>query len=173
MITREQLLQIYTSATKARIDAFLPFLNSTMSCFSIDTSLRMAAFLAQVGHESGQLRYVLELASGEAYEGREALGNIHAGDGVRYKGRGLIQLTGRANYEALEHEHGIPCVSRPEILETPENATFVAGWFWDKHGLNALADAEDFIKITKRVNGKLNGYALRLEIYERALKVLK
>lgn len=171
MITRDQLLKIYPFA-KARVDIFLEPLNKTMDRYQINTRLRIAAFLAQVGHESGQLKYVKELASGSAYEGRADLGNVNLGDGIRYKGRGLIQITGRANYAQIEKELVIDCVNKPELLESPDNATLTAGWFWNSRMLNDLADKQDFIKITKKINGGVNGLQDRQEIYDRALKVL-
>ena len=163
----DQLTQIMPFA-KARASLFL----EPMTEFEINTPLRQAAFLALIGHESGQLRYVRELASGAAYEGRKGLGNFQQGDGVRFKGRGLIQLTGRANYIALMMQLNIDCVEKPELLEEPINACRSAGWFWKGYGLNALADKKEFLKITKRINGGINGLADRQELYERALEVL-
>lgn len=171
MITRDQLIKIYPFA-KSRVDIFLEPLNKAMDRYEINTPLRMAAFLAQIGHESGQLRYVKELASGIAYENRKDLGNINEGDGIRYKGRGLIQITGRANYAQVQKELGVPCVANPELLETPENACLTAAWFWNSRMLNDLADKRDFIKITKKINGGFNGLKDREELYDRALKVL-
>lgn len=171
LINKDQLLKIYPFA-KSRVDIFLEPLNKAMDRYEINTPLRVAAFLAQIGHESGQLRYVKELASGIAYENRKDLGNINEGDGIRYKGRGLIQITGRANYAQVEKELGVPCVANPEILESPENACLTAAWYWSSRSLNELADNRDFIKITKKINGGLNGIKDREELYDRALKVL-
>src|SRR5258707_58804 len=121
-----------------RATDFLTPLRDAMREFSIDASPeREAAFLAQIAHESGELRYVHEIASGEAYEGRHDLGNTEAGDGVRFKGRGLIQVTGRANYAACGLALDLPLLFHPELLESPDNACRSAAWFWDKHGLNA------------------------------------
>jgi len=170
-ITKEQLSKIYPFA-KARVDIFLDPLNKTMDRYQINTRLRIAAFLAQVGHESGQLKYVKELASGSAYEGRADLGNINLGDGIRYKGRGLIQITGRANYAQIQKELGIDCVNKPELLESSDNACLTAGWFWNSRMLNDFADKQDFIKITKKINGGVNGLQDRQEIYDRALRVI-
>jgi putative chitinase len=151
---------------------YLPHLNAAMEEFGIDTPERQAAFLAQIAHESGSLRYVRELADGLAYEGRKDLGNVFNGDGVRFKGRGLIQITGRANYEAVTHALGVDVLTDPELLEQPELACRSAAWFWKSRGLNELADKGDFKKITRRINGGYNGYADRLAYYEKAKGVL-
>ena len=172
IITAAQLHAIYPAAKK-RVDVFLDAINNTLKQYHITTPARVAAFLAQIGHESGQLLYVREIASGQAYEGRADLGNSTLGDGIKYKGRGLIQITGRANYAQVEKELGIPCIKNPEILEEPLFAALVSGWYWDSRRLNELADKRDFIKITKKINGGVNGLADRQEIYERALVVLK
>lgn len=172
MITKEQLKAIYKEAPMARIERFLPHLNSTFDEFEINTPQRLRMFLAQIGHESGQLRYVKELASGEAYEGRTDLGNTKPGDGVRYKGRGLIQITGRSNYGLAALGLGLPLLENPELLEEDGPATRSAGWFWYKKNLNSLADMGKFELITRRINGGLNGYADRFKLFHRALEVL-
>lgn len=173
MLTREQLLAVMPFARK-RVDLFLPHLVAAMDEFEINTPLRQAAFLAQVGHESGQLRYVLELASGAAYEGREDLGNVEEGDGVRFKGRGLIQITGRGNYlrcsMALFNDDRL--IHFPELLEDPRHACRSAAWFWQSHGLNELADTSNFRRITRIINGGYNHYDQRLELYNNAREVL-
>lgn len=172
MITQAQLVTIFPYA-KLRASVFLAPLNAAMIEFEINTPIRIQMFLAQIGHESGELRYVQEIATGAAYEGRKDLGNTQSGDGKLYKGRGLIQLTGRANYEKLQEALGIPCIVHPELLETPVNACRSAGWFWKTHGLNEIADTGDFIKGTKRINGGTNGLPARLGYFERAKKVIK
>lgn len=171
MITAAQLRSIMPNAG-IRADKFAGPLGVAMAEFGIDTPIRQAAFLAQIGHESGQLIYVRELASGEAYEGRKDLGNTYPGDGVRYKGRGLVQITGRVNYMACGDALGIDLLSQPQLLEETTNACRSAAWFWHKSGLNALADKGDTKAITKRINGGLNGYADRLALYNRAASVL-
>lgn len=168
MITATDLHIILPAATGANIDKFWQPLNDTMEEFQINTPTRQAAFLAQIGHESGSLRYVRELASGEAYEGRADLGNTQPGDGVRYKGRGLIQITGRANYAACGAALGVDLIADPAQLEQPERAARSAGWFWLTHGCNELADAGNFQKLTRRINGGLNGLDDRLALWERA-----
>lgn len=155
-----------------RASLFLSPLNAAMAEFGIDTPLRQAAFLAQVGHESGQLRYVRELASGTAYEGRGDLGNVVAGDGMRFKGRGLLQVTGRANYAACGVALQLDLLARPELLEQTAAACRSAGWFWQSRGLNRLADAGDQERLTRRINGGVNGLAERLALYRVALQVL-
>ena len=155
-----------------RATLFLAPLNAAMAEFSIDTPLRRASFLAQVGHESGQLRYVRELASGAAYEGRADLGNVVAGDGVRFKGRGLLQVTGRANYAACGVALGLDLLAAPQLLEQAAAACRSAGWFWQSRGLNRLADAGDQERLTRRINGGVNGLAERLALYQVARKVL-
>ena len=173
-ITLDQLIRIAPNC-KNRASTFIDPLNATMEEFQINTRFRQAAFLGQVLHESGDLVYVRELASGEAYEGRADLGNNVAGDGKLYKGRGLIQITGRANYTALMLALDIDCLSNPAVLEQPINACRSAGWFWDTHGLNHLADmgtTAAMTAITRRVNGGLTGLANRLGYYTTALHVL-
>jgi putative chitinase len=147
-------------------------LNAAMEEFSIDTPIRQAAFLAQIGWESGQFRYVEEIASGEAYEGRADLGNMERGDGPKYKGRGLIQITGRTNYADCGDALGIDLLSEPDALTEPDLACRSAAWFWWKHGLNGLADVGNTAMITRKINGGVHGLAGRLALYERACKVL-
>lgn len=172
MITGDQLARIMPHASPAKLaQAFEP-LTSAMAEADITTPIREAAFLAQVAHESGELRYDEELASGAAYEGRADLGNTHPGDGRHYKGRGWLQLTGRANYRAAAEALGVDLEAQPELAATPAVAARVAGWYWTTHGLNALADQGDFRAITRRINGGLNGEAQREEYFARACQVL-
>ena len=172
MITAQQLKKIYIFATTANIEKYLQYINEYAEQYEVNTPLRMSAFLAQIGHESGQLRYVQEIASGKAYEGRKDLGNVFFGDGVRYKGRGLIQITGRANYQSLSNDLGVDFINEPEKLQSPKYAVLSAFWFWDKKNLNKWADIPDFEKITRIINGGLNGYKDRLHLYELAKKTL-
>lgn len=123
----------------------------------ISTPLRLAHFLAQVAHESAGFVYMEEIASGQAYEGRADLGNVNTGDGKRYKGRGPIQLTGRANYRHYGQTIGIDLESNPEIAAIPSLGMLTACLYWKEKGLNALADADDVLTITKRINGGTNG----------------
>jgi len=178
-ITLDQLRSVMPNSGK-RAEIFLEPLNRAMEEFEINTPVRQAAFLAQIAHESGSLRYVRELASGAAYDtGRlaERLGNTPEddGDGERYRGRGLIQITGTANYSACsaalygDSQH---LLDHPELLELPDAAARSAAWFWKSRGLNELADAGDFLRVTKRINGGINGMDDRMAHWEQAKKVL-
>ncbi len=164
------------AATEANIDKFLGPLNVTMIKYDISTPKRAAAFLAQLAHESGSLRYVRELASGEDYDtGSKAasLGNTPEkdGDGQKYKGRGLIQITGLANYKALSVALNFDFVKEPEKLELPGAAAMSAGWFWNLRNLNKHADVNNFERITKIINGGLTHYEDRLKRWEICKKV--
>lgn len=173
MITMTQLEQIMPhGARERRLTQFINPLNDSMFEYGIDTPARQAAFLAQLAHESGEFRYVREIADGSAYEGRRDLGNTQPGDGRRFRGRGLIQLTGRANYAKLAKAWGIDLVAKPELLETPVYAARSAAWFWHVNGLNAIADSGNFTLLTRRINGGLNGYADRCRYWEAAKKAL-
>ena len=139
---------------------------------------RLAMYLAQLGHESEWFKYDREIwgptEAQKRYEGRKDLGNTQPGDGYRYRGRGPIQITGRANYEQLRVALGLDCVAHPVILEDPHNAARVSGWFWKGRGLNELADGGtvNFTKITRRINGGTNGLADREMFYSRARAAL-
>lgn len=127
----------------------------------LDNSLRLIHFLAQLAHESGNFRYMEEIASGAAYEGRKDLGNTQVGDGKRYKGRGPIQLTGRTNYRKYGQQLGIDFENNPDIVALPSIGLMVACKYWSDNALNALADKDDVLAITHRINGGHNGLADR------------
>ncbi|MDF3936645.1 glycoside hydrolase family 19 protein [Pseudomonas citronellolis] len=173
-LTEAQLLRIYPNASQ-RAGVFVPALNRAMLRYQINTPARQAAFLAQIGHESGQLRYVREIwgptPAQSRYEGRKDLGNTQPGDGKRFMGRGLIQITGRENYRKTGAALGVPLLDNPELLEQPEWAASSAAWWWSNHGLNELADAGKFEQITKTINGGLNGQADRLALWAKAQEV--
>lgn len=177
MITADQLKACMPYATDKNRALFLDPLNKTMDKYQINTMRRAAAFLAQIEHESGSLQYVKELASGDAYETGELakmLGNTQPGDGRKFKGRGLIQITGRANYTKLATAFNLDLLNKPELLEEPLYAALSAGWFWFNHGLNELADDDNYVMITRRINGGLNGWSERLKFWmicEKALGV--
>ncbi|MFK0090766.1 glycoside hydrolase family 19 protein [Pseudomonas sp. NPDC090755] len=209
-LTEQQLLQILPNARQAA-GIFLPALNRAMARYKIDIRVRQAAFLAQVGHESGHLRNLVEnlnygaeglaatwpgryrgadgkpnakarslarkpeAIANDAYAGRN--GNVHPGDGWCFRGRGLLQVTGRANYAAASGGLGLPLEDEPQLLEQPEHAAMSATWWWAKHGLNELADAGRFQDIGSIINtgkpGRVpHGAAERKVMYDLALKVL-
>lgn len=180
-ITEQQLLQILPNAGR-NAGVFVPGLNTAMTNWKIDTPRRQAAFLAQIGHESGQLRYVCELGSDQYLSKYDTgsladkLGNTPAadGDGQRYRGRGLIQITGHDNYLrcslALFGDERL--LRTPQMLEQPQWAAESAAWFWSVNGLNSLADKEQFNTITRRINGGLNGLEDRLQLWASAREVL-
>ena len=172
-LTAEDLQKCMPDADPQNVAVFAPKLQSAMIKYGIDTTRRAAAFLAQIAHESGSLKYVEEIASGEAYEGRADLGNTEPGDGKRFKGRGLIQITGRANYKELSAELGYDFIAHPEDLEKPGPAAYSAAWFWDSRHLNRLADIDAFDKITRRINGGLNGIEDRRKHWRQCAAVLK
>ncbi len=174
MLTIEQLKLIFPRMQRNPKDCatLFPYLISAMEEAQINTALRIAAFLAQLGHESGEFKYMQELASGEAYEGRKDLGNIQPGDGKRFKGRGPIQVTGRSNYAEAGKKLGLDLISNPEQAATNAVGFRIAAWFWNKHKLNELADARKFDAITKKINGGLNGKPDRDAKYKSALEAL-
>lgn len=119
--------------------------------------LRLAHFMAQLAHESGNFKYMEEIASGQAYEGRKDLGNTQPGDGKRYKGRGPIQLTGRANYASFGRKIGINLERYPELAANPSIGLHVAIFYWNDRRLSEIADEDDIEAITRKINGGLNG----------------
>ena len=178
-ISKQQLLRILPNAGQSA-GVFIAVLNTAMVRYQIVGTLRQAAFIAQVGHESGQFRYVRELG-GEQYLSKydtgslaKRLGNTPEadGDGQKYCGRGLIQITGRDNYLTCGEALGLDLIKQPGLLEVPQHACMSAAWFWATKGLNTLADTGQFDKITRRINGGQNGAADRQALYARALKVL-
>lgn len=172
MILLDDLHAICPQTKAGRLAVFVEPLNDSMAEFEINTPEREAAFLAQVAHESGGFFYVREIASGAAYEGRVDLGNTEHGDGERFRGRGLIQITGRSNYRDCGVALGVDLLATPELLEGPALAARSAAWFWKEHGLNVLADKGEFKTITRRINGGLNGYGDRMTYWERAKEAL-
>jgi putative chitinase len=192
MLTSQQV-NAAANAVAANGNKFLKAISDTCDRFNINTPIRQLCFLAQVGHESGGLFFTEEIASGKAYEGRKDLGNTQKGDGVKFKGRGLIQITGRANYTKLGKFLGVDLAANPTLLgaanvklcnaEQIKNAALSAGWFWDSRKLNAIADKIDitkdllthapnktaFIAMTKKINGGTNGLQDRVNRYMKGL----
>jgi predicted chitinase len=183
MLTDDELRRIMPALVAARRTAFLPFVQSALAEFAIDRPARTAAFLAQLAHESGQLRFMKEIwgptDAQRRYEPPSTLatklGNTETGDGKRFKGRGPIQITGRDNYRRYGDLLGVDLVASPAQASTPSLAFRIAGLFWSRNGLNELADevtADAFKTITKRINGGLNGLADRERFYAVAREVL-
>ncbi|MEO0855054.1 MAG: D-Ala-D-Ala carboxypeptidase family metallohydrolase, partial [Cyanobacteria bacterium J06648_11] len=171
-VTGEQLQRIMPDARSQYIERYLAPLNAAIYEFEVGTGTRAAMLLAQLAHESGSLNYREEIASGRAYEGRLDLGNTQPGDGVRYKGRGLIQVTGRANYREIGQALGLPLEQYPQwVADNPVISARCAGYFWRSRDLNLVADAGDldaFKKVTRRINGGYNGLDDRIAFWERA-----
>lgn len=180
-MTLAQLQQIFPRA-RSLAGVFISSLNLAMLNRQINTPQRAAAFLAQIGHESGELHYVRELGS-DQYLSKYDTGTLAArlgntpeadGDGQKYRGRGLIQITGRRNYlacsQALFGDDRL--LLQPQLLEQPQWACESAAWFWQSNGLNELADKGQFTTITRRINGGLNGLDDRLQLWARAKAVL-
>jgi putative chitinase len=157
-----------------RATTFAPHLTVAMAEYQITSLVRQAAFLAQVCHESGSLRYTEEIASGDAYDTRTDLGNTAAvdGDGRKYKGRGLLQVTGRANYAACGIALNVNLIEQPQLLAQPALAALSAGWWWASHGCNELADQDLFGALTRRINGGYTGLDDRIQHWLRARRVL-
>ncbi|MEP6514532.1 MAG: glycoside hydrolase family 19 protein, partial [Parafilimonas sp.] len=182
-----------TGAMAVNAEKFMPFIINTCTKYNINTPARQLCFLAQVGHESMGLFYTEEIASGKAYEGKIKLSNTQPGDGIRFKGRGLIQITGRFNYTTLSNAFGADFINNPQLLGgknitkcTPEQLKYSAlsaGWFWDKEKLNTIADKINiqepvdaganhihFKEITHRINGGYNGLDDRIHRYKAGVK---
>jgi putative chitinase len=174
-ITSDQLKAIAPTMSQVRLTTFLGPINDTLSKFNISTPAAQAMFLAQIMHESCACIYTVEIASGKAYEGRIDLGNTQPGDGVKYKGRGLIQITGRTNYAAVGQALGVDFINHPTLLEQPENAALSAGWFWNSRHLTDIANLNTeaaFEVVTHRINGGLNGLVDRQQYWGRAKTAL-
>ena len=185
MITSDQLIKAGVSTSNAA--KYIVALNDTLAKFEINTHLRICHFLAQILHESSELSVMIEnlnysaegllkifpthfnaeeaatfahhpqAIANRAYANRMGNGDENSGDGSRYKGRGALQITGKDNYIQYHTDSGLDCVAHPELLELPENAIMVAGNFWNKHVLNAIADTDNILKITHAINGGVLG----------------
>jgi putative chitinase len=185
-----------TGAKDSVAKIWQPIFNKMLVKNGINTKERLVAFLSQIGHESGGLLYTREIADGSAYEGRKDLGNVNVGDGKKFRGRGLLQITGRSNYQAFKNAYGIDVVNNPDLLggqyatnstqQQLENSLLASIWFWNRANLNNLADKYDLsksvnekqnydtiTKITKIINGGLNGLSDRINKFEQGRKHLQ
>jgi putative chitinase len=197
-LTKEMILEEFPHAKPEIVDALCGSLE-VLEDYGIDTPLRLAHFLAQCSHESGGFRAVEENLNYKAetltkifpkyfrdkdpndyarqpekianlvYGGRMGNGPVESGDGYRYRGRGLIQLTGKSNYERFAAGIEATLEEAVEFLTTPEGAIESAAWFWANNGLNELADTDDVTKVTKKINGGTIGLAER-EAHTEAFK---
>ena len=175
-----QIIAAGTGAAPSRAALFAPFMQAACDHYQIIEPLDVAAFLAQTGHESGSLVFTKELwgptIAQRAYEPPSLkaveLGNMQVGDGQRFCGRGLLQITGRANYALAAVALDLDLLNHPELLEQPEHAAMSAAWFWWNKKLTPLALAGDFVTLTRRINGGTNGLADRQTLYAAAKKAL-
>lgn len=164
------LLEVLSSSTTAwdlesLADSFIKY------NVEINTPLRLAHFWSQMAHETGGFRWDEELGSEtyfQKYDGRADLGNVIPGDGYRYRGRGLIQITGRYNYARMGKETGFPLEELPDLAASPDVAMLIAISYWNDKGLNDYADDDNTVMITKRINGGMNGYGDRLRLLNKA-----
>lgn len=170
-VTRERLLRLAPSANATIIAGIAERFDELADDHDITTSRRICHFLAQAAHETDGFR-TLEEYGGPAYfiryEGRRDLGNTQPGDGVRYHGRGIVQLTGRANYRRLSQVIGIDLEAEPERAKEPETSLRVAFAYWTERAINPAADADDVERVTRLINGGRNGLAGRLRYLEKA-----
>ncbi|MGQ9871626.1 glycoside hydrolase family 19 protein [Leptodesmis sp.] len=173
ILMASDLLKIAPEAPAKRAEQLAPNLNRAMIEFEIITPLCQAHFLAQIAHESDRFNAMEEYASGAAYEWRDDLGNIYPGDGVRYKGRGLIQITGRANYHDCGRALGVDLISNPTRLADPDLACRSAGWYWHSRQLNKDAARDDVRTVTRVINGGYNGLDDRIQLLTAAKRVLE
>lgn len=149
-----------------------PVLSASLEEYEINTRLRVAHFLAQTCHESAGFRTTEEFASGDAYEGRAGLGNTHKGDGRRYKGRGLLQLTGRANYREYGKALGIDLESDPKAAGDPALSLKIACEYWKRRKINPDCDRDDVVAVTKKINGGHMGLNERRQLTAKAKAAL-
>lgn len=188
LITEQQLKKIYKNCPADKIKLYCDAFNKVFPQFLINTPKRIAAFLGQVGVESGELKYDKELPSkwnkkdpkdpkeptGTLYEGRKNLGNTQAGDGPKFIGRGVLQLTGRANYADYSKKLGIDLIANPDLAATPEVSVKIACQYFKDRKLDEAADKWDLDTITLKVNGKAKlHHDQRVAYSEKALKILE
>jgi putative chitinase len=167
-LTANQLEDCSPYTNPKRIDLILPNLNNTLEKYKINGNLRVAHFLSQLIVESNHFRYIEELETGARYEGSIELGNVHKGDGRRFKGRGYIKIIGRKEYEAYKIENHVDVVSYPHVVLQPKICMDVSGWIWNKKQLNLLADQDDLQSVTKVLVG---GYLILRERADALNKV--
>lgn len=158
--------------SKDVVDGLVQYLPKYLEEYGLNTQLELAHFLAQSAHESAYFRTLTEYASGAAYEGRRDLGNVYPGDGKRYKGRGIFQLTGRANYTKMSKVLGVDLVNNPTLAANPEISVRTALEYWKSRNLSKWAKEDNLEKITKLINGGYNGLALRRKHLQKAKRAV-
>lgn len=201
ILSKEQFFEAFADCNKKDLERFYQPLADAMDEFEIDSPQRMSMFLAQCCHESGHFRLVTEnlnysidglrkifpkyfrdvnpanyarkpeKIANRVYGGRMGNGPESSGDGWRFRGRGLIQLTGKNNYVACSEGLETDLLKNPEYLETPEGAARSAAWFWWNNDLNDWADKNDIVTCTRRINGGKIGLAERKELWEHSFEV--
>lgn len=201
-VTLDQLQQLFPSTSGSVLDSYVKPLNDTLAAYSIDTPQRVSMFVAQIGHESGGFKFTSENLNYSAqrllqvfpshfhgvnandyahnpekianriYASRMGNGDEDSGDGWSFKGRGLIQLTGRSYYTEFGDSGGKSPEEVANYLETPEGAADSAGWYWNKMNLNAPSDNEDVVTATKEINGGTLGLAERQRLYSEAITLM-
>lgn len=172
MITKEMLRKLSPTANDAIITHLAKHLNEQLAHYDIGTYLRVCHFLAQAAHESAGFRTLEEFASGAAYEGRADLGNVKPGDGKRYKGRGIFQLTGRANYRVMGQKLGVDLEGNPELAADPMISIKTACEYWNSRKLSIYADLDDVRTITRKINGGFNGFEDRKNYLAKAKNII-
>jgi predicted chitinase len=176
ILTKSALIAALPNATPKNIDRYFHCLHDAMLTYDITTPRRAAMFIAQLAHESASLRYDEEIWTNSPAQRRYeppgntavALGNTQPGDGFRYRGRGLIQLTGRANYKTYGDLLNLPLEDNPDLAKSSPASCNIAGAFFQRNRLNTLADNADLYSVTRRINGGLNGIRQRLKHYALA-----
>jgi putative chitinase len=172
MITKELIKKISPKANDQIAEDLALYFNKHFDKYKLNTKLRVCHFIAQAAHETDGFKTLEEYASGIAYEGRKDLGNNVRGDGKKFKGRGIFQLTGRANYKTIGDKLGYNLVGNPDLAKTPEVSVLVALEYWNSRNLSDLADKDDVETITKRINGGLNGFDDRKLYLARAKQII-
>ena len=174
-LTILQLKAICPTQSTMKLQAFIDPLNKYLPLYGITTPLRLQHFISQGAHETGSFQFLTELASGAAYEGRKDQGKIIQGDGVKFKGRGIFQTTGRVNYRAVSiHLFGDErLLTDPSVLAIPDYAVRSAAFYWQSKNINQLADVDDVIGVTRKINGGTNGLADRQKYLAVAKQVIK
>lgn len=204
MLSIDEIKPIIPDMNWSKAESYIPYLNTVLPEFEINTPFRKAHFLAQLAHESGGLKYVeenlnysaqglrsifgkyfptMEMAeqyarkpekiANKVYANRMGNGDEQSGDGWKYRGRGLIQLTGKSNYQRFGQEYSLDSENNPDLLLDPEVALISACWYWKRNKLNNYADADDIHMVTKRINGGTNGILHRQQYLESFKKVFE